>query len=131
MFNMKNILILLLLPIITTAKTLTPAGYVGSWSLEQELSYLGEVNITVKTDLSFNINRVFPDGDKVICEAIGNAQVSDEFVMLTCKTPYNILHKFVLGGWESESGISKIFGTMFLYNDKGLFNGIPVHFKKT
>jgi len=128
----KIILLLCLVSFGAFGKTLPQSGFVGSWKLGEELAHIGKIQLVINDELTFTIDRVFPDGKEVSCKATEKASyIKKDFLVLTCKTSYDITHRFILGGWESNSGSTKIFGTMFLYNNEGLFNGIPVYFTKT
>jgi hypothetical protein len=129
---LTRLLPLLLLCSVTafSAENLQHADYVGVWAQTHPITE-GEVStLTISEDLAARFTRAFssesPD-QEFATKASGLRFDGDLAIVEFHWRDGNLAYKLVLSGWRVK-GHRKIFGTMYMYRDGKLYNGLPVGF---
>ena len=85
--------------------------------------------LTITPEHSVEFKRVFADGYiHSYSKASTSIEFNKEVFIISFYENKKLDYKLVLSGWRNGSD-KLIFGTLFLYKDDALFNGIPVSFK--
>lgn len=110
-----------------SAETLDEAGYMGSWSLVESQQGFGRLEIYISNKFEIEVLRDFPKGGISRCKVEPqDFQFSEGLLFFKCPLNEKVEQKFILGGWVLSSGAKSIFGTLYLFNKNGLFNGISI-----
>jgi hypothetical protein len=129
MYRLAAIIVMLALS-ACGASSMENSNYVGSWSNTHPISK-GESNtleISDKYRVSFtrSFSNEHPD-QSLATETDGIRFVDDLAIIDLHWATGELAYKIVLSGW-SNSGRRMIFGTMYLYRDGKVFNGLPASF---
>lgn len=110
-----------------------PLDFAGHWQPLHPITKGEETSLTIAGDLSATLERDFVSGSRIVMTAPPQEISGKETLVIfdfknenDCSTAA----KLVLGGWSS-SGKKHAFGTLYLYRDGELFNGLPVSFEGT
>ena len=123
---------------MASSQTISKTDYIGHWQEHYGLGVTGAVNslrsstittISFAHDFTVNFKRKFESGN--IQEFTVNEEgieFKDEFIIIPFSMDSKILYKLILSGWHNN-GNKLIFGTLYLFDNGELFNGIPISFK--
>jgi len=124
-------LLMLFSPLAFAEGSLEQSDYVGSWA-NVHLITEGESNeFRISENYSVSFTRSFSEPypeQRFTTDANGVRFVEDLAIIEFHWEDGKLAYKFVLSGWKI-SNHRKIFGTMFMYNDGHIFNGLPVSFQ--
>jgi len=133
---MKNIAFLLLfVSVFAFSETLIKSDLAGTWQDGQchgfnclmSWYYKSPSNKLEITDqLQVKFTRHFASGnDQVFVADASSFTFIDDLIIIKFKNESGNTFKLVLSGWKIKSG-KMLFGQLYLYNENGLFNGIPI-----
>jgi hypothetical protein len=109
-------------------ENLTPSEYFDSWVAERPISEGEIMELVIPSNGKASLSRDLIDYPDQSFKS-SNIEIIDDLHLFTFGSKAdNIMYKFVLSGWKSKGGQKKIFGTVFLYQKGGLFNGLPISF---
>jgi len=114
--------------------TITKQEIIGEWVTHygygapiQTKTTVNSLVITPEYNVTFK--RAFTSGKMQTYRAASNdLKFDDEIFIIPLLKDNKINYKLVLSGWRNGKR-KLIFGTLFLYSEGELFNGIPVSFK--
>jgi len=113
-----------------TASSVDNSHYVGSWSnthpITQGESNTFEISDQYRVNFTRSFSNEAPD-QTLVTESDGIRFVSDLAIIELHWATGELAYKIVLSGWSSSER-RMIFGTMYLYRDGKVFNGLPVSF---
>lgn len=111
-------------------KALLAEDLIGSWSTTQPVTQGETTNISFREDGSVLLIRHFP-GSPVQNLAASPAQVQriDDLIIINFNHGGDLRYRLVLSGWKIRDA-RQVFGTLFMYSDGAMFNGIPVSFRR-
>ena len=112
--------------------------YIGSWQEHRGFGVVNTVNsrlnvtensLNITPEFNVTLKRIF-NGDKA---QINTAKLDDitfinDFLIIPLSRNNQVYYKLVISGWRSEHS-TLIFGTLYLYDNGQLYNGIPISFK--
>jgi len=119
-------------------ETVAEKDYIGSWQQHKGFGIASMVNnwlnetenvLIITESFSVTLKRTFDDGGtQIFTTPKNNITFSDDFLIIPFSKDNKLRYKLVISGWRSEYS-KLIFGTLYLYNEGQLFNGIPVTFE--
>lgn len=113
-----------------TASSVDNSHYVGSWSnthpITQGESNTLEISDQYRVDFTRSFSNEAPD-QTLVTESDGIRFVNDLAIIELHWATGELAYKIVLSGWSSSER-RMVFGTMYLYRDGKVFNGLPVSF---
>jgi hypothetical protein len=117
--------------VASSAENLAPTDYEGEWVQSHPITK-GETSILViSSNKSVHFSRSFTTGypDQVFETEPRGIRFDDDIAIVELHWEDGALaYKLVMSGWR-VGGHRQIFGTMFMYRDGKLFNGLPFGFK--
>jgi len=124
-------LFLLLVPSACAAGDLEKSNLIGDWTNSHPITK-GESNNLIITDqhrVSFtrSFSNEYPD-QKFTTGANGIRFVDDLAIIELHWESGDLAYKLVISGWTSSSK-RMVFGTIYMYRDGDLFNGLPISFE--
>lgn len=132
------ILISLSLNCYAATETADKNDYIGSWEEHKGFGIAGVANkvlnkttnsLVIKPAFNVEFTRTFDSGKTQTFSALQKDIIfSNEFIIIPFSADNQLRYKLVISGWRSEHN-KLIFGTLYLYSEGQLFNGIPVSFK--
>ena len=85
--------------------------------------------LAIHDDRPVTLTRYFDDGQKQVLNApASGVRLQDDLLIVRFARGTGSA-KRVLAGWRRPSA-SRLFGTLYLYDGTGLFNGIPVTYER-
>ena len=125
---LRIILLLLLFSPAVAADSLDRGDFVGEWRSNWPTTE-GEVNVlTISNNLESTFTRKFsneyPEQSYDAPPKLFNIVDDIAIIEFWDDTPA-LRYKLVLSGWKSQS-TRRLFGTMYMYRDGKLFNGLPI-----
>lgn len=124
-------LLILLAPSAFAAGNIENSEYIGSWT-NTHLVTKGESNtLEITEQYRVSLSRSFSNGsaDQQFTTDINAIQFVDDLAIIELHWDGGELaYKLVLSGWTSSSR-RMIFGTIFMYRDGDLINGLPISFE--
>lgn len=124
-------LLLFCMPQVFAADSLKESDFIGSWTNSRPITK-GESNALEITDeygVSFtrSFSSQYPN-QSFRTDANGIQFVGDIAIIVLHWESGELAYKLVLSGWSSSQR-RVIFGTMYLYRDGNVFNGLPIGFE--
>lgn len=122
---------LILWSAVSFGDTINRLDFAGIWTPLQPVTKGEETLLSIKPDISATLERRFASGESIVMTAAAQKHLDDEHLVIyefQDSKNCSIAYKLVLAGWES-SGRKIAFGTLYLYQDGTLFNGLPVSFE--
>jgi len=141
---MHRLILLVVLALLSDAasadnRTLGRAGVVGTWqSVETDGAWAavqrlfrepGRDTLTIDRNLSVRIERHIEGGTPQVLTATPTAVTFDEDLMIVTFEQPPLRARLVATGWRSSSR-SLLLAQLYLYDQDGLFNGIPMTFER-
>jgi hypothetical protein len=116
--------------VAANAANLDRIDYAGSWVSSHPVTRGEITKLNIAPDLSATYIRDFKDAeDQTLKSKPGDFAVSEDLVIIKFRNPAGDLrYKLVLSGWKLPNG-KMIFGTMYMYQENKLFNGLPISFR--
>jgi hypothetical protein len=114
--------------------TITKQEIIGEWVTHHGYSSPVQTKATVNSLVitpEYNVifKRNFPSGKVQTYRAtLNDIKFNEEIFIIPLLKDNKINYKLVLSGWRNGKR-KLVFGTLFLYGEGELFNGIPVSFK--
>jgi len=114
--------------------TITKQEIIGEWVTHHGYSSPVQTKATVNSLVvtpEYNVifKRNFPSGKvQTYIATLNDIKFNEEIFIIPLLKDNKINYKLVLSGWRNGKR-KLVFGTLFLYDEGELFNGIPVSFK--
>lgn len=119
----------ILLPVQSLAENLLPQDLNGSWKSYRSTTK-GEINrlvIDLKNGGVFERQFSRAKNQKAAFDASDIQLVENLLIIKTKTNKYSRSYKLVLEGWKLNRQ-KMLFGTLFMYSEGTLFNGLPISF---
>lgn len=111
----------------TAAETISNRDVVGSWTTRIPVSSGETSTLEISPTLHATFRRSFSDGHKPQdFESAGEMHTTDDVYIFNMKSDGQLRCKLVLSGWTQPNGTKALFGTLYLLNADGVFNGLPI-----
>ena len=122
------------LVLISTAgvcETLGKEALIGLWETNWPTTKGEDGTLCIREDFSSTFTRDFPESTdqrfSATEEAVHCRNEICSFSYFSEDSDYG--YRVVVSGWE-VGGTVRLFGTLFMYREGGLFNGLPISFEK-
>ena len=132
-----TIILLLSVPPLAFGRTLTEADLSGVW-VDAWQRFADQIDppdrlpvrnvLVIDADLSITLTRQFDSGSRQVLVAREDDVAFLDDLLIAEFSHEDVRFKLVVSGW-SISDESLLFGHLYLYDQEGLFNGIPVGFE--
>jgi hypothetical protein len=112
-------------------ENLLQKDYTGNWVQVHPITKGETSTLVISNKFEVTFTRSFSTGypDQVfVTEAGGLKFIDDVAIVELFWSDGELAYKFFMSGWR-VGGHRQIFGTLFMYRDGQLFNGLPVGFK--
>lgn len=131
---MIRIFLLLLLSISSSlaADELSHQDLVSIWKSDHPMTQGETSTLSFAADMSARFTREFGGRSPSQQHVAGSDQVSflDDLIIVQLNhDKYGGSYKLVLSGWKGGSD-KALFGTLYMYREGALFNGLPISFRK-
>ena len=122
----RLIFILLLISpgVFSGPATINDNQLIGTWASATAQS----ASITIDSDLTASFVRTLKSGAHHNYTTSGSISNIESVYIINLSNDSALSYKIVLSGWVNNNQ-KMLFGTMYLYENGELFNGIPVSFK--
>jgi hypothetical protein len=108
--------------------TITQNNLIGSWTGKIPADVGEQDTLEIKSEGSSSFSRKFSDGTVETLNADSSHTTHlQDITIVEFDNEAGAKYKMVLSGW-STSNSKKIFGTLYLYNNGHLFNGMGIEF---
>ena len=124
---MERLLVILLLispDVFAGPVTITDNQLIGTWASVTDQS----ATITIDNDLIANFVRTLKSGAHHNYTTTASISNIESVYIVNLSNDSALSYKLVLSGWVNNND-KMLFGTMYLYENGELFNGMPVSFK--
>lgn len=125
------LLLFLFVSAASVAENLEQIDYVGTWTQGHPITEGEKSTLRISEEFAVRFTRSFsgkyPD-QRFATKADGLRFMDDLAIIDFCWQDGELAYKLVLSGWRVSEN-RQIFGTMFMYRDGTLFNGLPVSFR--
>lgn len=110
---------------------LESADMTGAWQATYEVTRSEKTRVVFMEDGSVTLTREMP-GSPVqhLVAAADKVTVVDDIDVVSFEVYGELAYKLVLSGWKTQHS-RRIFGTLYMYVDGALFNGLPASFAHT
>lgn len=122
--------LLVVISVDINAENLDRTDYVGSWVSRHPVTRGEVTKLNIAQDLSATYIRDFKDAeDQILRSEPGDFAINEDIVIIKFRSPAGDLrYKLILSGWKLPKG-RMIFGTMYMYYESKVFNGLPISFR--
>ena len=111
-------------------KALLAEDLIGSWSTTQPVTQGETTNISFREDGSVMLIRHFPERPvQGLVASPAQVRRIDDLIVINFNHGRDLKYRLVLSGWKIRD-TRQVFGTLFMYGDGVVFNGIPVSFRR-
>ena len=115
---------------LSAIDNLSQTDYIGTWNSEWTVIEGEKQILTIAKDKSSIFERHFKDNSKQIFESNSIEYLDDLLIIKYKDNTGEPNYKLVISGWHSY-GISRVYGTLYMYNKGTLYNGFTVSFKRS
>jgi hypothetical protein len=108
------------------AQALVPADFSGTWSTVEPITPEESTQVSFQADGSVVLTREFSDSpvQKLIAKSSAVHRI-DDLVIVSFSEGNVLKYRLVLTGWKMRDK-KRLFGTLYLYSNNTVFNGIPI-----
>jgi hypothetical protein len=110
-------------------ENLSQSDFIGTWASQWTVIEGENQLLTILEDKSSVFERNYEDGSKQVVKSKNIEYLDDLLIIKYTNKNGQLIVKLVMSGWHSY-GRYQLYGTMYMYNEGKLYNGLTVSFAR-